>query len=93
MRTKPIHCVLSFLALLGTVHGSISPVAECTAQAWVRAPDLAPDTIVRGDARVKISPGCPAVETVLLGLRLKERSFVKALYVPCTAILADVDIP
>ena len=93
MRTKPLQCILSFLALVGTVHGGVSPIAECTAQAWVRAPDLAPDTIVRGDARVKISAGCPAVETVLLGLHLKERSVVKALYGPCVTIHADVDIP
>ena len=82
MRMKAFQCLLSFIALLGTVHASISPIAECTAQAWVRAPDLTPDTIVRGDVRVKISAECPAVETVSLGLRLKERSFVKALYDP-----------
>ncbi|KAG6379611.1 hypothetical protein JVT61DRAFT_10119 [Boletus reticuloceps] len=75
MHTKPFQYILTFLALLGTAHAHVAPNAKCTAQAWVRAPDLAPDTIVRGDARVKISAGCPAVDTVLLGLRLKERSF------------------
>ena len=84
MRKKALQYLLSFLALLGTSHASIPPVADCTAQAWVRAPDLAPDAIVRGDVRVKISAECPAVETVSLGLRLKERSFVKALYDPCS---------
>ncbi|KAF8434604.1 hypothetical protein L210DRAFT_3649099 [Boletus edulis BED1] len=79
MHTKPFQYILTFLALLGTAHAHVAPIAKCTAQAWVRAPDLAPDTIVRGDARVKISAECPDVETVLLGLRLKERSFVKAL--------------
>ncbi|KAF8551405.1 hypothetical protein OG21DRAFT_287686 [Imleria badia] len=79
MRKKAFQCILSFLALLGTVDASISPNAECTVQAWVRAPDLVPDSIVGGDTRVKISAGCPAVETVSLGLRLKERSIVKAL--------------
>ncbi|KAG8216386.1 hypothetical protein J3R82DRAFT_6490 [Butyriboletus roseoflavus] len=79
MHTTPFQCILSSLALLGTAHGGIVPIAECTAQAWVRAPDLTPNTIVHGDARVKISAGCPAVENVLLGLRFKERSFVKAL--------------
>ncbi|KAI9568061.1 hypothetical protein HD554DRAFT_2039155 [Boletus coccyginus] len=81
------HLLRSFLALLGTVHGDVSPVAECSAQVWVRAPDLAPDTIVRGDVRVKISAGCPVVETVLLGLRLKERSVMKALYDPLPQFL------
>ena len=80
MRTKPLQCILTFLALLGMVHGGhITSIAECTARAWVRAPDLAPNTIVQGDARVKISAECPAVESVTLGLRFKERSFVKAL--------------
>ncbi|KAG8216388.1 hypothetical protein J3R82DRAFT_6492 [Butyriboletus roseoflavus] len=79
MRTIPFQCILSFLALLGTAHGGIVPTAECNAQAWVRAPDLTPNTVVHGDARVKISAGCPAVENALLGLRFKERSFVKVL--------------
>ncbi|KAF8122559.1 hypothetical protein EV363DRAFT_1456389 [Boletus edulis] len=82
MHIKPFQCIITFLALLGTAHAHVAPVAKCTVQAWVRAPDLAPDTIVRGDARVKTSAGCPAVETVLLGLRLKERSFVKTLRSP-----------
>lgn len=82
MRKKAFQCLLSFLALLGTVHASIPPAADCTAQAWVRAPDLTPDAIIRGDVRVKISAECPAIGTVSLGLRLKERSFVKALYDP-----------
>lgn len=92
MRSKAFRCILSFLSLLGTVHASLYPIAECTAQAWVRAPDLAPDTIVRGDARVKISAGCPAVDTAVLGLRLKERSVIKALYDPYTAFLTDLDV-
>ncbi|KAF8122560.1 hypothetical protein EV363DRAFT_1554195 [Boletus edulis] len=79
MHTKPFQYILTFLAILGTAHAHVAPIAKCTAQAWVRAPDLAPGTIVRGDARVKITAECLAVETVLLGLRLKERSFVKAL--------------
>ena len=79
MPIKAFHSILRFLALLGAVHATVSPVAECTAKAWVRAPDLTPDTIIRGDARIKISAECPAVETISLGLRLKERSFVKAL--------------
>lgn len=79
MRAKPLQCILGFLALLGTVHGGVVPVVECTAQVWARAPDLVPNTIVQGDARVRISAECPTVDSVSLGLRFKERSFVKAL--------------
>ena len=84
---------LTFLALLGVVYGDINPLSDCGTKAWVRAPDLSPNTIVQGDVRVKISAGCPAVETLSLGLRFKERSFMKALQVSFIPILPIVDIP
>ena len=80
MLMKPLHCILSSLVLVAAVHGHVTPMAECTAHAWVRAPDLVPNAVVEGDARIKISAECPAIDNVLLGLRFKERSFVKALY-------------
>ncbi|KAG8216420.1 hypothetical protein J3R82DRAFT_6525 [Butyriboletus roseoflavus] len=74
MRTKPFQGILTFPAGHGS-HG----YCECNAQAWVRAPDLTPNAVVQGDARVKISAEYPAIENVSLGLQFKERSFVKAL--------------
>lgn len=80
MRARRLQPILAFLALLGVVHGGTADsLSECSAKAWVRAPDLSPNTIVQGDVRVKISDGCPAVETASLGLRFKERSFMRAL--------------
>ncbi|KAF8555514.1 hypothetical protein OG21DRAFT_1410837 [Imleria badia] len=71
--------LLGFLPLLGPngVHADIL-LPECSLQGWVRAPDLSPDTIIQGDARLKLTARCTAVESASLGLRFKERSFVKA---------------
>ncbi|KAH0834761.1 hypothetical protein J3R83DRAFT_10357 [Lanmaoa asiatica] len=79
MRRTRFQYILGFVALFGAVQGSKIPSPGCNAQAWVRAPDLTPNAIIHGDTRVKISAECPAVEDVFLGLRFKERSFVKAL--------------
>ncbi|KAF8547520.1 hypothetical protein OG21DRAFT_908583 [Imleria badia] len=46
-----------------------------------------------GDVRVQTSAGYPAVETLSLGLRFKERSFMKALQVSYISVLPIVDIP
>ncbi|KIJ63027.1 hypothetical protein HYDPIDRAFT_168634 [Hydnomerulius pinastri MD-312] len=77
MRTDHIGRLVGLIALLGSVGGSHAS-SECRPQAWVRAPDLAPGAIVQGDARLKITGECPLIETASLGLRFKERSFVKA---------------
>ena len=79
-----LRSILGWLTLLGAngvranSHTPHSPELECSIQAWVRAPDLAPGTIIQGDARLKATAGCATVESALLGLRFKERSFVKA---------------
>lgn len=72
--------LLGLLPLLGPngVHADVRTTPECTLQAWVRAPDLAPGTIIQGDARLRLAAGCTLVESASLGLRFKERSFVKA---------------
>ncbi|EIW74324.1 hypothetical protein CONPUDRAFT_160032 [Coniophora puteana RWD-64-598 SS2] len=54
------------------------PPSDCTFKAWVRAPDLAPNTIVTGDVRVKAARSYE-VEAINVGLRYKERRFVKTV--------------
>ncbi|KAI9568044.1 hypothetical protein HD554DRAFT_2039147 [Boletus coccyginus] len=83
MRVEHLQIILGLLFLLGpnAVHAN-APTAphspECSPQAWVRAPDLAPGTIIQGDARLKLTAGSTTVESASLGLHFKERSFVKA---------------
>ena len=79
-----LRSIFGLLTLLGgsgvhaNSHTPHSPELECSLQAWVRAPDLTPGTIIQGDARLKATAGCGTVESAFLGLRFKERSFVKA---------------
>ncbi|KAF8122592.1 hypothetical protein EV363DRAFT_1456411 [Boletus edulis] len=84
MRMDHLQSILSFLSLLSISCAyartpiTHSPNDECSLQAWVRAPDLAPGSIIQGDARLRLTTGCPTVGSASLGLRFKERSFVKA---------------
>jgi hypothetical protein len=84
MRVDHLQNILGLLSLLSatgvhaSTHATLSPGLGCSIQAWIRAPDLSPGTIIQGDARLKLTAGCTAIESASLGLRFKERSFVKA---------------
>lgn len=82
MRVDHIQNILGLLSLPGAsgAHASTNTLSttECSIQAWVRAPDFTPGTIIQGDAHLKLAVGCTAVESASLGLCFKERSFVKS---------------
>lgn len=51
---------------------------ECDVQAWVRAPDLSPNALIAGDARLKANgTQCQDLVGWTLGLVLKERAIVR----------------
>ncbi|GJN90376.1 hypothetical protein Rhopal_003387-T1 [Rhodotorula paludigena] len=51
---------------------------NCSIGAWVRAPDLSPNVVVPGDARLVLNgTDCADVRRWTVGLRLKERAVVK----------------
>ncbi|GAA5998557.1 uncharacterized protein JCM10292_002782 [Rhodotorula paludigena] len=51
---------------------------NCSIGAWVRAPDLSPNVVVPGDARLILNgTDCADVRRWTVGLRLKERAVVK----------------
>ncbi|KZP18435.1 hypothetical protein FIBSPDRAFT_933411 [Athelia psychrophila] len=52
--------------------------SHCTVQAWVRAEDLIPSSILNGDLRIKVDPSCSEeIVSVALQLRLDEYAEVK----------------
>lgn len=50
----------------------------CDVRAWVRAPDLQPNMVATGDARLLLNgSACGDVNAWAVGLRLKERAIVR----------------
>ena len=83
MRIPALCSVVSLLELSTVVAAASAPSAEsdtvtpCRARAWVRAPDLVPGQVVKGDVKVKLDGACEEVSSYTLGLRFAERSWVK----------------
>ncbi|KZP08519.1 hypothetical protein FIBSPDRAFT_261223 [Athelia psychrophila] len=80
--------IIAWALLLGGNYGIAMSVAEpllpdseeshCTVQAWVRAEDLSPSSILNGDLRIIVDPSCTEdVVSVGLQLRLDEYAEVK----------------
>ncbi|EGO03425.1 hypothetical protein SERLA73DRAFT_158078 [Serpula lacrymans var. lacrymans S7.3] len=61
------------------IDSSTPEVADCRARPWVRAPDLTPGHVLQGDVKVRLDGLCPDVEKLVLGLRFKERAFLRVL--------------
>ncbi|KAG2341008.1 hypothetical protein BDR05DRAFT_950094 [Suillus weaverae] len=57
--------------------GYAPPRPSCQAHAWVRTPDMVPDNVIAGDARVKLDGPCTEVKSYKLGLHYKEKIFWK----------------
>ncbi|KAH7919071.1 hypothetical protein BV22DRAFT_1134108 [Leucogyrophana mollusca] len=87
MRTsgKIYQCGLLFLAAAAFVVGdsndfnAVDPLPDCRAQSWVRAPDMAPGIVLEGDVKISLDGNCPEIRSYTLGLRFKERIFIKVL--------------
>ncbi|KAH7924499.1 hypothetical protein BV22DRAFT_1129798 [Leucogyrophana mollusca] len=62
---------------LGTSNNEADSVASCRARSWVRAPDMMPGTVLKGDVNIMLDGDCAEVKNYSLGLRLKERIFFK----------------
>ncbi|GAA5886435.1 hypothetical protein JCM6882_001638 [Rhodosporidiobolus microsporus] len=63
---------------VATLDSPAQPSWNCSIQAWVRAPDLRPNVVVPADARlVANGTDCSDVRQWDVGLRLKERGYVK----------------
>ncbi|KZP08551.1 hypothetical protein FIBSPDRAFT_1052368 [Athelia psychrophila] len=80
--------IIAWALLLGGNYGISMSAAEplppdsegshCTVQAWVRAEDLIPSSILNGDLRIKVDPSCSEeIVSVALQLRLDEYAEVK----------------
>ncbi|KAH7931265.1 hypothetical protein BV22DRAFT_8466 [Leucogyrophana mollusca] len=69
----------STAALANNVNDDGAPITGCRARSWVRAPDMVPGTVLEGDVKVRLDGDCPEVTSYTLGLRFKERIFVKTL--------------
>lgn len=51
---------------------------NCTLRGWVRAPDLSPDQVIPGEARLSANGSdCGEIAGWAVGLRFKERAIVK----------------
>ncbi|KAH7916555.1 hypothetical protein BJ138DRAFT_1052409 [Hygrophoropsis aurantiaca] len=77
-----IFVALSFILTqsTGSVHnGKPDLQPDCRARSWVRAPDMIPGAVIRGDVKILLDGDCPEVESYALGLRFKERILFKIL--------------
>ncbi|KZP18451.1 hypothetical protein FIBSPDRAFT_591811 [Athelia psychrophila] len=97
--------IIAWALLLGGNYGVAMSAAEpllqnseeshCTVQAWVRAEDLTPSSILNGDLRIKVDPSC-AEDIVSVGLQLRldeyaEVKFPKAgVVMPTTPVRGNV---
>jgi hypothetical protein len=65
------------VARVPAIHLNSPARQECQVQAWVRAADLVPAELVRGEVKVKTSGDCDDAISYELGLRFRERSAFK----------------
>jgi hypothetical protein len=75
--------VIVYLAVLaGLVAASDSADWPCDVRVWTRAPDLSPNSIIPGEARLAANgTGCVDMISWSVGLRYKERAIIKIRFV------------
>ncbi|KAJ7250533.1 hypothetical protein B0H12DRAFT_1019181 [Mycena haematopus] len=84
------------LLLLGTVfHGSLAQIAiaepeVCTVRAWVRAEDLSPDHISRGELRIKVPRQDCANQIASVALRLQLDEFGEFKFLKNDAVIPEL---
>jgi hypothetical protein len=72
------------IALASLVAATDSEEWPCDLRVWTRAPDLSPNSIVPGEARLAANgTGCMDIASWSVGLRFKERAIIKIRSVLC----------